>query len=133
MITSSLDDPDFICNLFRRNAKIMKYMSKIWKVGQILGITCLTFEDEPKVNPFLLLYIVLSALIASGHTFDCNPDPTSVFNLSSVIRFGPGPACDSVPIRFYTRPVRNSLLHAAFEPDFATSHNANLDEAVKIK
>ncbi|GBP44366.1 hypothetical protein EVAR_31261_1 [Eumeta japonica] len=60
----NLDDPDIICNVFFRNAKIMKYVSKIWKVGQILGITCLTFEDEPRVNPFLLVYFVISASIA---------------------------------------------------------------------
>ncbi|GBP56668.1 hypothetical protein EVAR_12347_1 [Eumeta japonica] len=44
-------------------------------------------------------------------------------------RFGPGPACDSVPIKFYSRPVRNSLSHPAFNPDFVTSHNSDLDEA----
>ncbi|GBP65074.1 Facilitated trehalose transporter Tret1 [Eumeta japonica] len=48
---------------------------------------------------------------------------------SSVLRFGPGAACDSVPIRFYSRIVRNSLPHPAFNPDFATSHNSDLDEA----
>ncbi|GBP84605.1 hypothetical protein EVAR_55309_1 [Eumeta japonica] len=75
-----------------------------------------------------------AALLAScrnltGHTFDCSPDPTSVFNPSSVLRFGPGPACGSVPIRFYSCDVRNSLPHPAFNPDFATSHNSDLDEA----
>ncbi|GBP38836.1 hypothetical protein EVAR_33587_1 [Eumeta japonica] len=53
--------------------------------------------------------------------FDCSPDLTSVFS--------PGPACDSVPIRFYSRPVRNSLPNPAFNPDFATNHNSDLDEA----
>ncbi|GBP47553.1 hypothetical protein EVAR_40109_1 [Eumeta japonica] len=65
----------------------------------------------------------------AGHTFYCNPDPTSVFDPSSVLRFGAGPAHDSVPIRFYSRPVRNSLPHPAFNPDFVTSHNSDLDEA----
>ncbi|GBP06925.1 hypothetical protein EVAR_4373_1 [Eumeta japonica] len=65
----------------------------------------------------------------ASHTFDCNPDPASVFDPNSVLRFGPGSACDSVPIRFYSRPVRNSLPHPAFNPDFATSHNSDLVEA----
>ncbi|GBP70770.1 hypothetical protein EVAR_50876_1 [Eumeta japonica] len=55
--------------------------------------------------------------------------PPIRFRPSSVLRFGPGPACDSVPIRFYSRSVRNSLPHSAFNPDFATSHNFDLDEA----
>ncbi|GBP46426.1 hypothetical protein EVAR_95126_1 [Eumeta japonica] len=67
-------------------------------------------------------------------TTDCNqmivtPSPTSVFDPSSVLFFGPGPACDSAPIRFYSRPVRNSLSHPTFNTDFATSHNSDLDEA----
>ncbi|GBP42855.1 hypothetical protein EVAR_27208_1 [Eumeta japonica] len=65
----------------------------------------------------------------TGPTFDCNPDPTSVFDPSSGLCFAPDPACDSVPIRFYSRPVHNSLQHSAFNPDFATSHNSDLDEA----
>ncbi|GBP27318.1 hypothetical protein EVAR_18789_1 [Eumeta japonica] len=68
----------------------------------------------------------------AGHSFDCTPDPTSVFYPSSVLRVGPGPACDSVPTRFYSRPVRNSLPHLAFNLDFATSHNSDVDEAEKI-
>ncbi|GBP32828.1 E3 ubiquitin-protein ligase SIAH1 [Eumeta japonica] len=62
----------------------------------------------------------------AGHTFDCNPDFTSIFDPSSVLHFGPGPACNSVLIRFYSRPFRNSLSHPAFNPDFATSHNSTL-------
>ncbi|GBP78668.1 hypothetical protein EVAR_53487_1 [Eumeta japonica] len=31
-----------------------------------------------------------------------------------------------IPIRFYSRPVRNSLPGPAFNPDFATSHNSDL-------
>ncbi|GBP39610.1 hypothetical protein EVAR_26693_1 [Eumeta japonica] len=65
----------------------------------------------------------------AGHTFDCNPDPTSVFDPSSVLRFDPGPSCGSVPIRFHSRPVRNSLPHSAFNSDLATSHNSYLYEA----
>ncbi|GBP65119.1 hypothetical protein EVAR_5265_1 [Eumeta japonica] len=65
----------------------------------------------------------------SGHTFDCNPDPTFVLDPSSVPCFGPGPAGDSVPIRFYSRAVRNSLPHPALNSDFGTSHNSDLDEA----
>ncbi|GBP87344.1 hypothetical protein EVAR_17489_1 [Eumeta japonica] len=67
----------------------------------------------------------------ASHTFDCNPDPTSVFDPSSDLRFGPGPASDSVPIRFYSRPVRNSLPHIAFNPDFATSHDS--DQSLSIR
>ncbi|GBP58519.1 hypothetical protein EVAR_33869_1 [Eumeta japonica] len=73
--------------------------------------------------------LVFKDSLQAGHTFDCTPDPTSVFHPSSALRFGPGPACDSVPIRFYSRPVRNSLPHPAFNPDFATSHNSALDDA----
>ncbi|GBP92198.1 hypothetical protein EVAR_62686_1 [Eumeta japonica] len=65
----------------------------------------------------------------AGHTSDCSPDLTSVFDPSSVLRFGPGPACDSVPIRFYSRSVRDSLPHSAFNTDFSISHNSDLDEA----
>ncbi|GBP47546.1 Arf-GAP with coiled-coil, ANK repeat and PH domain-containing protein 2 [Eumeta japonica] len=72
-----------------------------------------------------------SKLVTSkpGHTFDCSPDPTSVFDPSSVLRFGPGPARDSVPIRFYSCPVRNSLPYPASNSDCATSHNSDLGEA----
>ncbi|GBP90101.1 hypothetical protein EVAR_60238_1 [Eumeta japonica] len=66
---------------------------------------------------------------SAGHTFDCNPAPTSVFDPSFVLRFGPGPACDSVPIRFYSSPVHNFLPHSAFNPDLATNQNSDLDEA----
>ncbi|GBP27346.1 hypothetical protein EVAR_18820_1 [Eumeta japonica] len=48
---------------------------------------------------------------------------------SSVLRVGPGPACDSVPTRFYSRPVRNSLPHSAINLNFATSYDSDLDEA----
>ncbi|GBP18191.1 hypothetical protein EVAR_9033_1 [Eumeta japonica] len=65
----------------------------------------------------------------AGHILGCNPDPRSVFNPSSVFSFGSGPAHDSVPIRFYSGPVRDSLPHPAFNPDFATNHNSDLDEA----
>ncbi|GBP41151.1 hypothetical protein EVAR_31276_1 [Eumeta japonica] len=65
----------------------------------------------------------------AGHTFDCNPVSTSVSDPSYVLRFGPGPDCDSVPIRFYSRPVRNSLPHPTFNPVLATSYSSDLDEA----
>ncbi|GBP15077.1 Multiple inositol polyphosphate phosphatase 1 [Eumeta japonica] len=67
--------------------------------------------------------------IEAGHTFYCIPDPTSVFDPSSVVRLGPGPGGNLVPIRFYSHPVRNFLPYRAFNPDFATSHNSDLDKA----
>ncbi|GBP35621.1 hypothetical protein EVAR_33824_1 [Eumeta japonica] len=95
-------------------------------------ISCSNLAPEvliPEIDIALTALYKTNECQIAGHTFDCNPDPTSVFDPSPVVRFGPGPAYDSVPIRFYSRPVRNSLPHPAFNPDFATSHNSDLKEA----
>ncbi|GBP59693.1 hypothetical protein EVAR_48661_1 [Eumeta japonica] len=63
-----------------------------------------------------------------GHTFDCSPDSTSVFDPSSGLRLGPGPAFDLVPIRYYSSRSQFSA-PPRFDPDFATNHNPDLDEA----
>ncbi|GBP33840.1 hypothetical protein EVAR_20951_1 [Eumeta japonica] len=83
----------------------------------------LVFQVQDPRTPNGLIRIRTGLVcVCAGHTSDCNPDPTSA------LRFSPDAACDSVPIRFYSRPVRNSLPHPAFNPGFATSHNSNLDE-----
>ncbi|GBP44342.1 hypothetical protein EVAR_31237_1 [Eumeta japonica] len=43
----------------------VKYAGKIWKLGHVFGITCLTFEDTPRVNPFSLAYVVMSTVTTS--------------------------------------------------------------------
>ncbi|GBP86520.1 hypothetical protein EVAR_62958_1 [Eumeta japonica] len=84
-------------------------------------------------NEYLRLWYELNTRIAfdsaAGHIFDCNPDPSSIFDPISVLHFGHAPVCDSVPIRFYSCPVRNFFPHPAFNLDFATSHNSDLIEA----
>ncbi|GBP44355.1 hypothetical protein EVAR_31250_1 [Eumeta japonica] len=45
------------------NKKDITEAAKIWKIGQIFGMTCVTFEDEPRVNRFLLIYVTTSAVV----------------------------------------------------------------------
>ncbi|GBP04023.1 hypothetical protein EVAR_74790_1 [Eumeta japonica] len=63
---------------------------------------------------------------SAGHTFDCNPDPTSVF--------APVTFSVSVPVQLVIQfrsasiLVSFAILCPAFNPDFTTSHNSDLDE-----
>ncbi|GBP44364.1 hypothetical protein EVAR_31259_1 [Eumeta japonica] len=56
---------------YRRNTntKVIKEAAKIWKIGQIFGMTCLTLEDEPKVNRFLLIPVITSVAVARTIAF----------------------------------------------------------------
>ncbi|GBP22633.1 hypothetical protein EVAR_13913_1 [Eumeta japonica] len=79
-------------------------------------------------------YFIFERLLATGRPN--SQEDGAVIQKSmegSAPHFGPGPACDSVPNKFNSRPVRNSLPYPAFNPDFATSHNSDLDEAGKQK
>ncbi|GBP44352.1 hypothetical protein EVAR_31247_1 [Eumeta japonica] len=44
--------------------KVITEAAKIWKFGQICGLTCLTFEDEPRANRFLLIPVITSVAVA---------------------------------------------------------------------
>ncbi|GBP08318.1 hypothetical protein EVAR_72543_1 [Eumeta japonica] len=111
---SCLDGASYLNNTSRAAASGAKSAVK-----QIL----LKYNTLKDTYLFILVAFKTAGLWGTGHTFDCNPDPTSAFDPSSILRYGPGPACDSVPNRFYSYPVRNSRPHPTFNPNFATSHN----------
>ncbi|GBP38233.1 hypothetical protein EVAR_18113_1 [Eumeta japonica] len=69
----------------------------------------------------------------AGHTFARNPDPTSVFDSVSVsfrswssLRF----SSDQI---LFSSWSQNSLPHPGFNPDFATSHDSDLDEVGSMR
>ncbi|GBP44354.1 hypothetical protein EVAR_31249_1 [Eumeta japonica] len=55
--------PQEVLTLSRKTNAITK-AAKLWRLGQLFGITCVTFQDETKINQFLLVYVVTSSMVA---------------------------------------------------------------------